>query len=319
MSAVEVLSAPGFFSKERITAGPGFNRWIVPPAALAIHLCIGMAYGFSVFWLPLSRALGVTASVACPKVDSYFQHVIDQIFTSSCDWDIPLLALTFTLFFLFLGLCGLPSGAAGSGARPVPMQGRCGDRRPLLVRRPADRGHRCAGAPAVDLLARLGRDRGYRPGSGLHLARLDPGEVVPGPARYVDGTCHQGIRWWCHDRRTARRQADEAVLGAYAGGGVADLPDLRCRVFCIHDVRLAGLSHSGGQLEAAGVEASGAPEPGDRRPGACGCGLAHAAVLVALVGADTERHRRYRCVGHGLTAVAGGVRWPPHWGQGVLR
>ena len=103
MSAVEGRSAPGFFSKERITAGPGFNRWIVPPAALAIHLCIGMAYGFSVFWLPLSRALGVTASVACPKVDSYFQHVIDQIFTTSCDWDIPLLALTFTLFFLFLG------------------------------------------------------------------------------------------------------------------------------------------------------------------------------------------------------------------------
>ena len=40
---------PGFLSKERIIAGEGFNRWLVPPAALAIHLCIGMAYGFSVF------------------------------------------------------------------------------------------------------------------------------------------------------------------------------------------------------------------------------------------------------------------------------
>ena len=39
-------SAPGFLSKERIIARPGFNRWLVPPAALAIHLCIGMAYGF---------------------------------------------------------------------------------------------------------------------------------------------------------------------------------------------------------------------------------------------------------------------------------
>ena len=46
--------------------GPGFNRWLVPPAALAIHLCIGMAYGFSVFWLPLSRALGVQKPVVCP-------------------------------------------------------------------------------------------------------------------------------------------------------------------------------------------------------------------------------------------------------------
>ena len=49
-------------SKDRIVAGPGFNRWLVPPAALAIHLCIGMAYGFSVFWLPLSRAIGITRS-----------------------------------------------------------------------------------------------------------------------------------------------------------------------------------------------------------------------------------------------------------------
>jgi hypothetical protein len=44
--------------RDRIIAQPGFNRWLVPPAALCIHLCIGMAYGFSVFWLPLSRAWG---------------------------------------------------------------------------------------------------------------------------------------------------------------------------------------------------------------------------------------------------------------------
>ena len=44
---------------ERIIATAGFNRWLVPPAALCIHLCIGMAYGFSVFWLPLSRAQSV--------------------------------------------------------------------------------------------------------------------------------------------------------------------------------------------------------------------------------------------------------------------
>jgi hypothetical protein len=35
----------GLLSKERIIAQPGFNRWLVPPAALAIHLSIGMAYG----------------------------------------------------------------------------------------------------------------------------------------------------------------------------------------------------------------------------------------------------------------------------------
>ena len=46
-----------FLSKEYITAKPSFNRWLVPPAALAIHLSIGMAYGFSVFWKPLGNAL----------------------------------------------------------------------------------------------------------------------------------------------------------------------------------------------------------------------------------------------------------------------
>jgi len=88
-----------FLSRERIVAGPEFNRWLVPPAALAIHLCIGMAYGFSVFWLPLSRSIGITESVACPPDLSFFQ----QVFTTSCDWKISMLGWTYTLFFVFLG------------------------------------------------------------------------------------------------------------------------------------------------------------------------------------------------------------------------
>src|SRR5579862_8798260 len=89
----------GLLAKERIVAGPGFNRWLVPPAALAIHLCIGMAYGFSVFWLPLSKAVGITSSVVCPKDMGLFE----QIVATTCDWKISMLGWTFTLFFLFLG------------------------------------------------------------------------------------------------------------------------------------------------------------------------------------------------------------------------
>ncbi|MBN2207484.1 MAG: OFA family MFS transporter [Candidatus Aminicenantes bacterium] len=74
----------GFLEKERTIARPGFNRWLVPPAALAIHLSIGMAYGFSVFWLPLSRAIGITQSVPG-------------------DWKISTLGWMYTLFFVFLG------------------------------------------------------------------------------------------------------------------------------------------------------------------------------------------------------------------------
>jgi MFS family permease len=91
-------SAPPFLSRERIVAPPNFNRWLVPPAALAIHLCIGMAYGFSVFWLPLSRALGVTEPIVCKDI-GFFQ----EMFTTSCDWKISTLGWMFTLFFVFLG------------------------------------------------------------------------------------------------------------------------------------------------------------------------------------------------------------------------
>jgi MFS family permease len=71
-------------SKEHSIAPPGFNRWLVPPAALAIHLSIGMAYGFSVFWFPLSRAIGVTAP-------------------APGDWKISTLGWMYTLFFVMLG------------------------------------------------------------------------------------------------------------------------------------------------------------------------------------------------------------------------
>jgi len=91
-------SAP-FLSRERIIAKPCFNRWLVPPAALAIHLCIGMAYGFSVFWLPLSRSLGITESIACAPDTGFFT----QLFTTSCDWQISTLGWMYTLFFVLLG------------------------------------------------------------------------------------------------------------------------------------------------------------------------------------------------------------------------
>jgi len=86
-------------SKESSIAPLGFNRWRVPPAALAIHLSIGMAYGFSVFWLPLSHAVGVTESVPCTGDMSF----IGQITASNCDWKISMLGWMYTLFFVLLG------------------------------------------------------------------------------------------------------------------------------------------------------------------------------------------------------------------------
>jgi MFS family permease len=89
----------GILDREHTIAKAGFNRWLVPPAALCIHLCIGMAYGFSVFWLPLSRAIGITQSKACPDISLW-----QELFTTTCDWKVASLGWMYTLFFVLLGV-----------------------------------------------------------------------------------------------------------------------------------------------------------------------------------------------------------------------
>src|ERR1700688_3120692 len=89
----------GILDREHTIAKAGFNRWLVPPAALCIHLCIGMAYGFSVFWLPLSRAIGLNASKACPDMSLW-----QELFTTTCDWRVASMGLRVTLFFVLLGV-----------------------------------------------------------------------------------------------------------------------------------------------------------------------------------------------------------------------
>ena len=52
----------GFFAKERIVAPPGFSRWLVPPASVAIHLCIGSVYAWSIYNPALVKTVGVVTS-----------------------------------------------------------------------------------------------------------------------------------------------------------------------------------------------------------------------------------------------------------------
>jgi MFS family permease len=76
--------AASLLSKERIIASPGFNRWLIPPCALATHLCIGQAYAISVFNLPLTQQIGITQSA--PE-----------------DWKLTQLGWIFTIAIFFLG------------------------------------------------------------------------------------------------------------------------------------------------------------------------------------------------------------------------
>ncbi|HEY0779524.1 MAG TPA: OFA family MFS transporter [Gemmatirosa sp.] len=81
-----------FLDRDRTIAPPGYNRWLVPPAALAIHLSIGQAYAFSVFNLPLSRSLGVTAS-------------------APGDWSLSTIGWVFSAAIVMLGLSAALFGA----------------------------------------------------------------------------------------------------------------------------------------------------------------------------------------------------------------
>ena len=99
-SAGRVSGAPeGILDREHTIAKAGFNRWLVPPAALCIHLCIGMSYGLSVFWLPLSRTVGIDKSVACPS-----PSMMGDLFAKSCDWQVTNLIIIFTIGIVMLGL-----------------------------------------------------------------------------------------------------------------------------------------------------------------------------------------------------------------------
>src|SRR4051794_646863 len=76
----------GFLDRDRSIAPPGFNRWLIPPAALAVHLCIGEIYGFSVFNVPLTRVVGVDRSI------------------EGRDWSIPQVVWIYSIALIMLGL-----------------------------------------------------------------------------------------------------------------------------------------------------------------------------------------------------------------------
>lgn len=81
-----------FLDRERTIAKPGYSRWLVPPAALAIHLSIGQVYAFSVFNLPMTKLLGITES-------------------APGDWELTTLGWIFSIAIVFLGLSAAFGGA----------------------------------------------------------------------------------------------------------------------------------------------------------------------------------------------------------------
>jgi MFS family permease len=80
------MSLLSILDRDRTIAGPGFHRWLIPPSALAVHMCIGEVYGFSVFNGPLTRVVGITRSVPGE------------------DWTIPQVGWIYSIALIMLGL-----------------------------------------------------------------------------------------------------------------------------------------------------------------------------------------------------------------------
>jgi MFS family permease len=93
------MAGLSFLDRERSVAAPGYSRWLVPPAALAIHLAIGQVYAFSVFKIPLTRLIGVTHS-------------------APDDWLQSQVAWIFSLAIVILGLSAATFGKWLEGAGP---------------------------------------------------------------------------------------------------------------------------------------------------------------------------------------------------------
>ena len=220
----------GLLDRERIIASAGFNRWLVPPAALCIHLCIGMAYGFSVFWLPLSRSLGPQTQ-ACPNLTLF-----GELFTHDVQLARRESRLDVHAVLRAARHCGCDVGRLARARRAA--QGRC-RLGVMLVRRPDHRSARRLYASALADVARLRRARRHRARPRLHLAGLDPGEMVSRPTRHGDRHGDHGLRRRCHDRRAARGSADELLQDSDLGRRVADADCDGRHLLRLHDHRRA--------------------------------------------------------------------------------
>src|ERR1700749_2766050 len=97
------MAVLSFLDYEHSVATPAFSLWLVPPAALAVHLSIGQVYSFSVFKIPLTRLVGISS-------------------TAPGDWTQPEVGW---IFSFAIGVLGLSAALFG------PWLERAGPRRAM--------------------------------------------------------------------------------------------------------------------------------------------------------------------------------------------
>jgi MFS family permease len=90
-----------FLDKSHTIAPPGYTRWLMPPVALCVHLCIGQVYAFSVFNIPMTKLLGIQAKA---PTGSWDLSTLATIPSAPGDWSLPELGWIFSIAIFVLGL-----------------------------------------------------------------------------------------------------------------------------------------------------------------------------------------------------------------------
>ena len=266
--------------------GRGFDRWLIPPAALAVHLSIGQLYAFSVFNEPLTRAIGITAS-------------------APGDWRLTDLGWIFSLAIVTLGLTAAFAGK---------WLERVGPRKALLTAAACFGGGFVLSAIGVHThqIALIYLGYGVIGGFGLGLGYVTPVTVL--------------IKWFPDRRGLAAGLAimgfgGGALIGAplavaLIGTFKSDVSVGVAETFHGDGARLrhrdrrrrARHSPAGARLEARRLgRPARALSAGRRFPAR---GAADQGVLAALACPVPERDRRHRRARAGVGADPGSVRAP---------
>ena len=184
----------------------GFNRWLIPVAAVAVHICIGSVYAWSTFNRPNQGSCSRHHPGGSVRPTRHSRR-------RWCCWAERRVRR-----------------AVGGAARSARSGHRGGI---FLWQRAGDRRNRSRAAAIRARVDRNGRDRRHRLRSRLHFAGQHAGEVVSGPARHGDGHGDHGIR----RRSVSGRILERLFHGPLRRGEDGD--GARRRVFHHHDDRRA--------------------------------------------------------------------------------
>ena len=299
-------------ARERIVAKAGFNRWLAPPAALAIHLCIGMAYGFSVFSAALVtfgwNATGTKVSACAGAAATFWDKTLGTLTAltaTNCEWTQFELVNVHALF-RFARLVGPDLGALARQRRPR----KAGVYAALCW---------CSGLmisaigvktiEAADALRSARRDRRDRAWPWLYFAGINARQMVPRPARHGDRHGDHGIRRRRDDRLASRQSTHEPFQDSGFGRRVGNLRRSCAWLFRLHDCRRFRLPRAARRLEAGGLDAACHANGHDHGQSCRSETRAQdTAILANLGGPVSQRFRGYRDHRRGIADVAGDIR-----------